>query len=149
MESDYGQLEFRVAGLLSGCPVVLSDIQSGVDVHAFTRDTINEFDKTLLQITRQDAKADTFKPLYGGQSGTPRQVSYYKAFMEKYSGIGAWQEELKREALRTKRVRLPSGREYAFPWARRLKGGYVAQSTNIVNYPVQGFATGDLVPLGS
>ena len=39
MDADYGQLEFRIAGYLSGCPKVLSDIKEGVDVHVFTRDT--------------------------------------------------------------------------------------------------------------
>lgn len=123
LEADYGQLEFRVAGLLSGCPVVHKDIVAGVDVHAYTRDTINSFDPNLNQITRQDAKADTFKPLYGGQSGTPRQKHYYKSFLKKYHGVAEWHEKLKTEALTTKMVTIPSGRQYKFPYARRQPGG--------------------------
>ena len=148
MEPDYGQLEFRVAGLLSECPVVRSDLDEGVDVHVVTRDTINTFDVSLPQITRNDAKSDTFKPLYGGQSGTPRQQHYYESFLKKYHGVAEWHERLKTEALTNKIIRTPGGREYAFPNVKRLPNGYVLYTTNIVNYPVQGFATGDLVPLG-
>ncbi len=147
-DGDYGQLEFRAAGFLSGCPKVLSDINEGVDVHAFTRDTINNFDPALEQINRQNAKGHTFKPLYGGQSGTPRERKYYEAFIEKYQGIKSWHEVLKAGAIRDGVVVIPTGREYSFPNARRLSSGYVLGTTQIVNYPVQGFATADLVPLG-
>jgi DNA polymerase-1 len=44
-------------------------------------------------------------------------------------------------------VRIPSGREFYFPGARRLRNGRVTNATNIVNYPCQSFATADLVPL--
>jgi DNA polymerase I-like protein with 3'-5' exonuclease and polymerase domains len=145
MKADFSQLEFRVAGYLSKCPVVLYDVSNGVDVHSFTRDTINAYDNEP-DIDRQDAKPDTFKPLYGGMSGTPRQVAYYKAFMKKY-GFTAWHDTLLATAVEYKRITLPSGRQYDFPGAVRTKTGYVKYTTQIVNYPVQGFATGDLVPL--
>ena len=148
-QADYSGLEFRIAGALSGCPKIREDINNpNFDPHTFTRDTINNFDLNLPQIDRQDAKIDTFKPLYGGTSGTPRQKVYYKAFMNKYSGLKVWQEELKKIAVRTKLIRLPTGREYNFPDARRLQNGYVNQTTKIVNYPVQGHATADVGPCG-
>jgi DNA polymerase I-like protein with 3'-5' exonuclease and polymerase domains len=147
-DGDYGQLEFRAAGFLSGCAKVLSDIKEGVDVHVYTKDTINSFDPNLEQINRQEAKSHTFKPLYGGSSGTPRERHYYKAFIKKYEGVAKWHESLKSRAIKDGIVVIPTGREYAFPNARRLSSGYVFGTTQIVNYPVQGFATADLVPLG-
>jgi|TARA_Y100000310_G_scaffold146443_1_gene145774 DNA polymerase I-like protein with 3'-5' exonuclease and polymerase domains len=147
-DGDYGQLEFRAAGFLSGDELVRQELEEGVDAHAFTRDTINSFDPDLEQIDRQTAKAHTFKPLYGGQSGSPRERAYYKAFIEKYQGIKSWHESLKATAIRNGEVVNPTGRAYAFPNAKRLSSGYVLGTTQIVNYPVQGFATGDLVPLG-
>ena len=42
---------------------------------------------------------------------------------------------------------MPSGREYAFPNAERTPWGGSSYSTQIKNYPVQGFATADIVPL--
>ena len=148
IEADYAGLEFRMAGYLSGCPSVRKYIDDGIDPHAFTRDFINNFDPELPQITRQDAKSDTFKPLYGGSSGSPRQKAYYAGFLKEHYGVAEWHEALKVEAVKTKSVRLPTGREYRFPYARRSSSGYVSQTTQIVNYPVQGFATGDVVPVG-
>ena len=44
-------------------------------------------------------------------------------------------------------MRTPSGREFAFPNARRLGNGRITNATSVVNYPVQSFATGDYVPI--
>ena len=44
-------------------------------------------------------------------------------------------------------MRIPSGREYLFPGTKRTHWGGVTGATAIKNYPVQGFATADLVPL--
>ena len=44
-------------------------------------------------------------------------------------------------------VQTPSGRQYFWPGAKRLSSGRCTNATQVVNYPVQGFATGDLVPL--
>jgi DNA polymerase I-like protein with 3'-5' exonuclease and polymerase domains len=148
IEADYSGLEFRMAGHLSGCPSVRRYVEEGIDPHAFTRDFINNFDSNLPNITRQEAKADTFKPLYGGSSGSLRQRAYYAGFLKEHRGVAEWHEALKKEAIRTKMVRLPTGREYVFPYATRLPNRYVNQTTQIVNYPVQGFATGDVVPCG-
>jgi DNA polymerase I-like protein with 3'-5' exonuclease and polymerase domains len=43
-------------------------------------------------------------------------------------------------------VKLPSGREFVFPNTQRKRDGTVTNFTAIKNYPVQGFATGDIVP---
>lgn len=40
-----------------------------------------------------------------------------------------------------------SGRQYAFPTVRRRDNGMPSHFTMIKNYPVQGFATGDVVPI--
>ena len=44
-------------------------------------------------------------------------------------------------------VRIPSGREFYFPNAKRLRNGRITNATAVVNYPVQSFATADCVPL--
>jgi len=117
----------------------MKDIDNGVDVHQYTADVIG--------CSRQDAKAHTFKPLYGGVTGTENEKRYYDAFKEKYSDIAKWHERLQSEAIQFKVVKLPSGREYAFPGAQRQAWGGSTYSTQIKNYPVQGFATADIVPL--
>ncbi len=139
LEGDYKQLEFRVAGFLSKDKQVYKDVKNNVDVHQYTADTMN--------VSRQDAKAHTFKPLYGGILGTPKEMRYYEAFKNKYWQVNNWHYTLQKEAVETKKIKLPSGREYAFPEARWTRYGNVTNSTAIKNYPVQGFATADLLPL--
>ena len=139
MEVDFAQLEFRTAVFLAQDKQGMEDIKNGVDVHQFTADTIG--------VSRQDAKSHTFKPLYGGMSGTENEKRYYTAFKEKYRDIADWHVKLQDEAVSTKIVSLPTGREYAFPRAERMPWGGSSYSTQIKNYPVQGFATADIVPL--
>ena len=139
LEGDYKQLEFRVAGFLAEDSTVYKEVEEGFDVHSFTAE--------MMGVSRQEAKAHTFKPLYGGVSGTERQKEYYRAFKNKSSGITRWHELLAEEAISRKRITLPSGREYLFPNVRRTRWGGVTSGTAVKNYPVQGFATADLLPI--
>jgi len=139
MEIDFSQLEFRTAVFLAQDKQGMKDIKDGVDVHQFTADTIG--------VSRQEAKAHTFKPLYGGMSGTEDEKRYYKAFLDKYKDIAKWHETLQSSAIEFKKIKTPSGREYAFPYAQRQAWGGSSYSTQIKNYPVQGFATADIVPI--
>tara|TARA_Y100001938_G_scaffold147884_1_gene230153 strand:- start:5517 stop:7016 length:1500 start_codon:yes stop_codon:yes gene_type:complete len=138
IEGDYSQLEFRVAGFLASDKQAYDDVRDGTDVHSYTA--------SVIGCSRQEAKAHTFKPLYGGTTGTEAQQRYYRAFKEKYGGVSTWHEDLQREAVEKRVITLPSGRQYAFPEARWTKYGTATHRTNICNYPVQGFATADLLP---
>ena len=138
IEGDYSQLEFRVAGFLAHDEQAYADVRAGTDVHNYTAGVIG--------CSRQEAKAHTFKPLYGGTTGTEAQQRYYRAFKEKYGGVALWHEDLQREAVERRVITLPSGRQYAFPDARWTKYGTATHRTNICNYPVQGFATADPLP---
>jgi DNA polymerase I-like protein with 3'-5' exonuclease and polymerase domains len=142
LDADFAQLEFRCAVFQSQDKRGIKDILDGVDVHAFTAATITAAGQPT---DRQTAKSHTFKPTYGGTSGTPAEQAYYKAFLEKYSDLAKWHERLQDDAIKHKKIIIPSGREYAFPGAKRLPWGGSAYATQIKNYPVQGFATADLV----
>ena len=139
MEIDFAQLEFRTAVYLAQDKQGMEDIQNKIDVHQYTAD--------IIGVSRQDAKAHTFKPLYGGVTGTEDEKRYYTKFLEKYKDIKVWHEKLQTEAIKYKRVKLPTGREYSFPYAERTPWGGSTYATQIKNYPVQGFATADIVPL--
>jgi DNA polymerase I-like protein with 3'-5' exonuclease and polymerase domains len=139
IEVDFAQLEFRTAVFLAQDKQGMEDIKNKIDVHRFTADVIG--------VSRQDAKAHTFKPLYGGTTGTDAEKKYYKTFAEKYKGISKWHEELQTQAINYKRIKLPTGREYSFPYAERMPWGGSSYGTQIKNYPVQGLATADIVPL--
>jgi DNA polymerase I-like protein with 3'-5' exonuclease and polymerase domains len=146
MEADFAQLEFRVAAFLSQDKTAIDEVATGFDVHSYTAKVISDAGQP---ISRQDAKSHTFAPLYGasGFGRTEAEAAYYKQFTKKYSGIGKWHEALAKEALNTGKITTPSGREFAFPDVQRRRYGGVTYFTQIKNYPVQSFATADIVPI--
>jgi DNA polymerase I-like protein with 3'-5' exonuclease and polymerase domains len=79
--------------------------------------------------------------------GNENEKRYYKKFLEKYKDIASWHKNLEEKAIKYKLISIPSGREYHFPNAYRTKWGSCSHSTTVKNYPVQGFATADIVPI--
>jgi DNA polymerase I-like protein with 3'-5' exonuclease and polymerase domains len=138
-EADGSQLEFRVAAHLGRDETAGDDIRRGVDIHAVTADVIG--------CSRQEAKADTFKPLYGGKSGTKEQREYYKFFAKKYDGITRTQQRWIDTVLNQKYLETEWGMKYYWPSTRMERSGYVTNSTSICNYPVQAFATAEIIPM--
>jgi DNA polymerase I-like protein with 3'-5' exonuclease and polymerase domains len=96
---------------------------------------------------RTAAKAHTFKPLYGGESGTKSEKAYYAEFKRRYSGLADAQERWVDEVLSTKRLITPWGMRYYWPRAKRNQHGYVNVKSSIYNYPVQAFATAEIIPV--
>ena len=146
LEADFAQLEFRVARLLSQDKVAMEEVSTGFDVHSYTAKIITEAGQPT---SRQEAKAHTFAPLYGatGFGRTKAEAEYYTHFMDKYKGIAKWHKKLGDEAINLGRIKIPSGRQYAFPDVERRASGTPTHFTMIKNYPVQGFATADIVPI--
>jgi len=146
LEADMAQLEFRAAAFLSQDGVAIEEVSTGFDVHSYTAKVITDAGQPT---DRQSAKAHTFAPLYGatGYGRTPAEAKYYEHFTEKYKEVGLWHTRLAKEALNTGVIKIPSGREYAFPDVVRKSSGRVSHFTQIKNYPVQGFATADIVPI--
>ena len=146
MEADFAQLEFRTAAFLAQDETAIQEINTGFDVHSYTAQVITEAGQ---KTSRQDAKAHTFAPLFGatGYGRSKAEAAYYKLFVYKYKGIAAWHKKLGDEALRFMKITNVSGRQYAFPTVRRRDNGMPSHFTMIKNYPVQGFATGDIVPI--
>jgi DNA polymerase-1 len=145
MEADFAQLEFRVAAYLSQDEVAMREVAEGFDVHSYTAKVITEAGQPT---SRQEAKAHTFAPLYGatGYGRTPAEARYYEHFTEKYKGIARWHRELAKEVLTYKKITTPSGRQFSFPNVKRRTNGTITDFTAIKNYPVQSFATADIVP---
>lgn len=153
-QNDYAQLEYRVAGFMAQCPVALKCINDNEDPHFLSASIIfgNRFldaEGDARKEIRNQAKPHTFKPLYGGQSGTEQEKKYYKAFLEKHTGIAAWHERLLEEALETQKIVTPTGLVFYFPDTNYTNSGYVMNSTNIKNYPVQYLATGEIAIIGA
>jgi DNA polymerase I-like protein with 3'-5' exonuclease and polymerase domains len=146
MEADFAQLEFRTAAFLAQDEKAMEEINTGFDVHSYTAQVITDAGQ---KTSRQDAKAHTFAPLFGatGYGRSKAEAAYYKHFVEKYEGIAAWHKKLGDEAMRFMKITNRSGMQYAFPSVRRRDNGMPSHFTMIKNYPVQGFATGDVVPV--
>ena len=150
LEMDYSGLEFRVAGELSRDEQIISDVLNGKDVHSQTASIINQCDiKDVTKDMRQAAKAYTFAPLYGGMGAmeAPHVKEYFNQYFNIYAGLGRWHKTLMDGVLQTGIVQIPSGRQFAFPNARRTGNGRISNATQVVNFPVQSFATADIVPL--
>ena len=146
MECDFAQLEFRVAAFLSQDSTAMQEIETGFDVHSYTAKVISDAGQPT---ERQAAKEHTFAPLFGATGyGRPKAVAaYYEHFTKKYKGVAKWHKKLGDEAMRFLKITNVSGRQYAFPDVSRRESGSVTHFTMIKNYPVQGFATGDIVPV--
>jgi DNA polymerase I-like protein with 3'-5' exonuclease and polymerase domains len=138
-EADGAQLEFRVAAHLGRDSVALADIYNGTDIHSYTA--------KIIGCSRQDAKAHTFKPLYGGRSGTPAQVKYYDRFVQKYQGVSGTQRGWTHTVLRTGELTTEWGLTYYWPGTKMLADGYITNTNSIYNYPVQAMATAEIIPL--
>lgn len=138
-EADASQLEFRAAAHLGRDKVALRNITTeGFDVHRLTADTIG--------CSRQEAKPHTFKPLYGGASGSAAERKYYQAFKDTYKGIADTQMGWTQTVLRNKKLRTEWGLIYYWPNTRMTQSGYITNTTSIYNYPVQAFATAEIIP---
>jgi DNA polymerase I-like protein with 3'-5' exonuclease and polymerase domains len=146
MEADFAQLEFRTAAFLAQDETAMEEISTGFDVHAYTAKVITDAGQPT---SRQEAKEHTFAPLFGasGYGRTKAEATYYTHFNDKYKGIAKWHKKLGDEALRFMKITNVSGRQYAFPDVTRRSSGVPTHFTMIKNYPVQGFATGDVVPV--
>ena len=68
----------------------------------------------------------------------------------KYADLSAAQESWIKEVLDSpdKCLTICNGLRFYFPDARITANGWIVDNTNIRNYPVQSFATADIVPIG-
>lgn len=149
-EIDGMQLEFRGAAFLGGDAQAYIDIVDDADIHRFTASVINNVDESCVTPEqRKKAKPHTFKPLYGGQSGTAAEVRYYEAFRAKYSQIFDTQTGWTREVLYSpdKCLKTITGLRFYFPGTKQRDSGYVENTPSIFNYPVQSFCTAEIIPI--
>jgi DNA polymerase I-like protein with 3'-5' exonuclease and polymerase domains len=150
-EADASQLEWRVAVELGKDRQGYKDILDGMDQHSLTAEVI--FGNAFKQATgnrrkdiRTEAKSHTFKPLYGGESGTRNEQRYYKEFRKRYPGLAETQRSWVNTVLWHKQLRIPTG--LLFYWdAEQKLNGKVTYQNQIYNYPIQSVATADIIPL--
>lgn len=159
-EGDEAQLEYRTAVSLAKDEAGMSDILNGVDSHGFTASIIfkEEWDScggdrhsVTGSKVRNASKEHTFKPLYGGKSGTLREQEYYKAFQDKHVQITEMQGEWIKQVYRHRKLTLPTGLIIYFEDAKMNRRGTLIRPDGrpvdqaVCNYPVQNLATAEIV----
>lgn len=133
--------------------VAKEEIAREVDIHTNTAKVFleagnqREFIGLSLKEARQPAKPQTFKPMYGGKGTTEAEKEYCKFFQNKYRGIADTQRSWEMRVTNDKELRTPYGLIFRWPNASVGRWGDLNVRTNVYNYPVQGFATGEIIPL--
>lgn len=156
-ERDAAQLEFRVAAELGHDEVAKASILNKEDVHGYTASIVftkiwnkvkDDKESKKREEIRTEAKAHTFKPLFGGTSGTKEEQRYYAAFKEKYHQLAAEQDAWVNTALIEKKYRMCTGLIFYYPDVKMTATGYIQGNTNVRNYPIQNLATAEIIPIG-
>jgi DNA polymerase-1 len=164
MQMDLSQIEWRVAGELSKDSKMLEEVNADIDQHAravielMEMKFIGKQDKESNE-NRKNAKFFNFRMIYGG---TPYgfymdtkmpdfplkkwEKTCYN-FYKKYSGLKSWQDTNVIEVEKNGVLRAPTGRMFVFHKILRKGGIDVYNERQIKNYPVQGIAGGDVLPL--
>lgn len=173
-EADYSQLEIVVLAYLADDLILKKDLWEGADLH--TKSAAEWLCKPESEVTpdeRRTAKSMTFLLQYGGgasalarQTGISKQQAnnFINAYYERYRGVYDYHNKLiktvtagRYPSVHTTKSGIPAGisklysetgRSYTFieedtGWAENP--AFVP--TKIKNYPVQGFATGDIMPI--
>jgi len=150
---DASGLEIRTAFELSQDKVGIQEILAGVDIHEVNRERFG-------LPTRLIAKTFFFRLIYGGSAyaytvdSAFSSVSGKEAFWQevidetyrKYRGLAEWHKQIIKEVQFTRKLRIPTGREYIFAPSKDKRGELKWPITTIKNYPVQGFGA-DLVQI--
>lgn len=153
VEADGSQLEFRVAADMGHDEVAYKEISNDEDIHSETAKvfladgTHPDFKGLDIKAARQPAKPQTFKPLYGGKGQHRAEKQYCKFFQDKYKQIYKTQTGWTLDVLKNKELRTPYGLVFYWPDTTMGRSGYVSNTTSIFNYPIQGFATAEIIPI--
>lgn len=162
LEADYSQAEIRLCAYLSQDQVLLDAYRQGADVHAITTSAVFNIsmEKAMdhsdpqYKHRRTVAKATMFGIMYGiGGAGLSRNLytnagvtlsreecdSYIAGILRKYTGMAAWQKQMKTTAEWACYVETALGRRRYLPGIRSNDYKQKATAQRMaMNTPVQG-----------
>lgn len=172
MEVDFSQLEVIGLAILSNDPVLKNDIKLGLDMHRLRAAELFGIPESAVTAEqRRLAKRLSFQLQYGAgarsmaeKNGIAKTLAgkFIQQYYDRYQGVLAWQDKIAREVLRSRKPsgkhtakgypqgvgehQSPTGRLYKFyeydsEWSKEPS----FSPTEMKNYPVQGFATGDIM----
>jgi len=174
-EFDFSQLEVAALAEISDDLTLLHEVNNGIDIHTENAAIWKKCHPSAVsKDIRKKAKIMTFQLQYGASAnkmaeslGIPKSEAqnFIYTFYDKYKGVSRFHEEL--VCIRDEHQKVlnkqtigqeasyislstfsPTGREYRFPakFDKERERWYYSL-TEMKNYPVQGFATGDIVPI--
>lgn len=151
-EADGAQLEFRIGGHLGRDSQIIYDVVHKTDIHTCTADALVEAGDPELcsapvKSRRRLAKKSTFRPMYGGTRGSPAIEAYCKFFADKYNELHTTQTGWAFEAADKGYIETEWGMKYYFPDVKVQQSGYIKGQQQVFNYPIQAFATAEVIPL--
>ena len=161
LDVDLSQIEWRIVAELTQDPVMMQEIQSGVDQHADTCTSPDMMNLPLTKENRTNAKLFNFRAIYAN----PHTASYayymdeklpnfskkrwetiMQGFFTKYAVMGRVHQDWIKEVRKTGRLVGPTGRVWNFQKYPMNDGSMDYKVTQIRNYPVQGTA-GDVIKM--
>jgi len=170
LELDYSQLEMVALAYIADDKQLIEDINAGRDMH---KELYKEmYGRYPTDKERKPFKRFSFLLVYGGgvatlmaQSGCDRATAkkFIDTFYNRYKGVKQYHETITKQAEEKAVVKYsedkpnpeytyyhesPTGRHYVFnKYPNEYKGGLSFSPTELKNWPIQGFATGDVVPM--
>lgn len=170
LELDYSQLEMVALAYLANDQQLIDDINNGRDMH---RELYKEmYGRYPTDKERKPFKRFSFLLVYGGgvttlmaQSGCDRATAkrFITTFYRRYEEVKRYHESIVDTANAKKVVSYkedksgpeysyyhasPTGRHYVFTqYYNDMRKDYSFSPTELKNWPIQGFATGDVVPM--
>jgi DNA polymerase-1 len=153
LQIDLSQIEWRAAAWLSQDKTMMYEVNSGIDQH--NEACVHLMELPLNKENRNYAKIFNFRMIYGGVAygyymdqkmpnfSLKKWQQIVNDFYEKYHGLAEWQYERYTDVMMYGEMIIPTGRKFVF--IKDEKGEYPER--NVKNYPVQGIAGADILPL--
>jgi uracil-DNA glycosylase family 4 len=158
VESDFSQVELRIAAMFSGDAALTNAFRSGGDPHTETASSVLGIPQDqVTKDQRKMAKAVNFGFLYGmgarkfkiyadekyGVTVTDEEAKAYRdAFFKKYASLQRWHERCRRLVHNLQQVQSPIGRVRHLPGILSTDDYVVGEAErDAINSPVQGFAS--------
>jgi len=152
VQVDFKTLEWVIALFLSRDPIGIQEWMDHLNGKQMDVHSLNQADLSLPD--RLIAKIFLFRLIYGGTEWSyandpnfnwiSENPKFWKkkidSFYAKYKELNAWHSSLVEETIRTGGYTLPTGRMYRYTPTNHFKRGLEWPRTQILNYPVQGFA---------
>jgi DNA polymerase I-like protein with 3'-5' exonuclease and polymerase domains len=164
VQFDLSQIEWRAAAWLSQDRVMMHEVNTGVDQHIeackgiMGLKFVDKHDPES-KINRDYAKVFNFRMIYGGTAhgffSDPKMPSFTKGkwkgivneFYNKYEGLKQWQDDNIARTIIRGSMGLATGRRFKFHKTKFQHANMEYNERQIKNYPVQGLAGGDILPL--